>query len=159
MKRIAKLICALFIGTSMLTSCLNDSKPSTATINYIGMPDSIKFTDTNDTVWKDNIYEALAKMEVLAHVMEVSDTSQTSYQSYVIEMCNYKAGGVYDKMLKKVTLSDVKKNIYNAHADSLVKLGYNSGAESLPIDAFTLHSSLWSLYTGTKVFYYNTIVK
>lgn len=156
MKKITLLFAAILATTSFV-SCIGDDNNSTATVHYTSMVDSIQYSNPADTVWTLNIKQALQKMEVLYTTFNVSDTAVSSIQDYAVQGCNQKAGKILDDKLKKVTLSDIKKNIYSLHADSLNKLGY-VGSEALPLNKFTLHSSLWSLYTGKEVFYYkNTI--
>ena len=163
MKRFLLIISSLIIASTSIVSCLSDDTKSTANVTYIGMVDSIKFTNQADTVWETNIKEALMKQKVLYTPFEVSDTAESSIQDYAVYLCNAKAGAKLDKDLKTVTLAQVKKNIFNQHADSLMKVYRDSidikGSEDLPLSEFTLHSSLWSYYTRTLVFYYKNVIK
>ena len=158
MKKILYLISSLLLTSMLATSCLKGNENATATIYYVGMTDSIKLSDKSDSVWIENIVEALVKMKVTGEVFMESDTTEASIQDYAVLGCNEKAGKNFNNTLKKVNLKEIKKTIFNAHADSLIQLGYSGGAESLPIDKFTLYTSLWSLYNNSLVFWYeNTI--
>lgn len=159
MKKIFSILTSLVFTSFLINSCIGDGKTSSATINYLGVVDSIKYSNLADTVWTKDIIEATTKLEVTYTPFEISDTVAGSEQYYVIQLCDYKAGGTYNKKLQTLTLANIKKSIYNAHADSLVKLGFNQGADSLPISPFTLHTSLGNLYTGTKPYYYATSIK
>lgn len=158
MKKNIIIVFTLLFTSFFVTSCLNDKPTSNATVNYFGMPDSIKFSDLNDTVWETNIYEAMAKLGIYATPFEMSDTAYSGVDTDPVTKCDLKAGDKFDKMLKATNLSGIKKQIFNLHADSLIQLGYKDGAEALPIDKFTIYSSLWSTYYGIKIFKYeNTI--
>lgn len=158
MKKITFGIITLLLSSFVFTSCLKNDTNATATINYVGRVDSIKYANEADTVWTKNVAEALQKMNVLYYTFNVSDTATSSLQEYAVQGCNYKAGAILDKKLKSVKLSDIKKNIYSLHADSLNKLGY-VGADAVPIGKFTLHSSLWSFLTSTEIFYYKNVIE
>lgn len=163
MKRFLLIISTLIIASTCIVSCLSDDNKSTANVTYMGKVDSIKFFNEADTVWSQNIVEALQKQKVLYNVFTVSDTVQSGIQDYAVMACNAKAGAIMDKDLKSVTLAQIKKNIFNTHADSLLKVYRDSiaikSSEDLPLSGFTLHSSLWSFYTGQLVFYYKNIIK
>lgn len=158
MKKFAFFALTLLLSSLAFTSCISDDNNSSATVNYVGMVDSIKYTNEADTVWTRNVKEALQKMEVLYHNFSTTDTAMSSINDYAVQGCNLKAGAIMDKKLKSVKLNDIKKNIYSLHADSLNKLGY-VGSEALPISKFTLHSSLWSYYTGKEIFYYQNVIE
>ncbi len=159
MKKIIVLFASLVFTSMIVTSCLNDDNSNTADINYIGKVDSIVYSQPQDSVWNYNICEALMKMEILYTTFNVKDTITVGYASNAISSCDYKAACVLDAKLKKVTLSEIKKTIYNNHADSLIKLGYVNGSEELPIRQFKLHPSLWSFYTGSQVCYFEYNIK
>lgn len=151
----------MLVASALVTSCLNESPNSIMNINYMGVanPDSMTFTVPGDSVWKDNIIEAATKLGVINTPFAVLDTVPVSDQIYATQHCDLKAAKEYNSMQKKLTLSEIKKTIYNAHADSLVNLGYNEGAEALPIHEFLFHSSLYSFYTTQRIFYYPTRVR
>lgn len=143
MKKTFIFIISLVFISAMVTSCLKVDDPiCTTDIFYIAETDSITFSAKEDAVWKKDIISAIAKLNVTHTPIEVKDTVPSSQQYASIGNCNYKADKIYDKKQKGLTLSDIKKAIYNAHADSLVKLGYKDGSEALPIRKFTHHSSL-----------------
>jgi len=157
MKKFAVLIMFTLFASFTVTSCLPDDSNATATVNYVGRVDSINFTDSVDSVWIKDIARALQKMEVLYYAFEVSDTA-TSLYSFAVAKCNNKAGEILNNKLNAVTLKDVKKNIFNLNADSIIGLGY-SCADSIPLDRFTLHSSMWSYLTGEMVYYFKHDIK
>lgn len=160
MKKIIAFITTIICSTLLFTSCLKEHEGPTATVNYVGLvnKDSIYYTVPEDSVWERNIIEALAKLEITEKVFEVSDSTVSPLSNIPVEMCDWKAGKIYDDMLKKANLNDVKKAIYNAHADSLIRLGY-VGSDAIPLQKFNFKSTLYSYYSGKAVFYYYTDVR
>lgn len=159
MKKIVLFITSLLLTSVIVTSCLSEKDNSTeATIYYIGVIDSLKYTNPADSVWEDNIKEALTKLEIENYIFKETATVDVAIQSYAVQQCNLQAGETFNNKLNKLSLSSVKTAIYNAHADSLIRLGYNEGADALPISEFTLHSSIYSLLTtpAIPIFYYHT---
>lgn len=161
MRKIFYVLATLIFTSMAISSCLKESENNISNIYYAGVsnPDSFVYTVPKDSVWKKDIVEALNKLKVTNEPFVVTDTATGSSQFYTIQRCDYKAAYAFDKMLKTVTLSGIKQAIYKEHADSLVKLGYNEGAEQLPIHQFTLNTSLYNLLNGTEIFYYRTDIK
>lgn len=160
MKNLSSLLIVLLLTCVSVSSCLKDNGGATATVNYYGFLDSIRYTNTADTVWTRNIVEAMYKLKVTETEIVASDTALSGFRDDAIYMCNAKAGKTYDEMLNKITLDDVKREIYKAHADSLIKLGYNEGSEKLPLSRFKIFSSLWSgFYRSAPVFLYEKDIR
>ncbi len=153
MKKIIFIITTLLLTTVGITSCMNENNGNTAAVNYVGLVDSIGYSVPGDSVWEKNIIEALAKMEISGYVFEAKDTASTGLPGYVIQLCDFKAAKMYDDMLKKANLADLKKTIYKEHADSLNKLGY-VGSDAIPLQKFVFKSTLYSFYSGNPLFYY-----
>ena len=161
MKKIVLLITTLVLTSVIATSCLKEEDNSTeATIYYIGVVDSIKYSEPADSMWEDNIKEALTKLEIANYIFKETATVDVAIQSYAVQQCNLQAGETFNNKLQKISLSAIKSTIYNNHADSRVRLGYNEGADALPINEFTLHSSIYSLLTtpAIPIFYYHTLI-
>jgi len=158
MKKLLFPLVSLIFTCMSLTSCLNDENESTACVVYFGSVDSINYSAPADTVWSKNISEALTELKITYTAFEEKDTITYGVQSYAIANCNLKAGNTFNEKLKTVSLSSLKNQIFKSHSDSLYNLGYPT-AESIPLQKFTLHTSLWSLYTGSMVCYYENLIE
>ena len=149
MKRIVFFIAIMIFASFCMTSCLKDTE-NTAEIHYTSMPDSLFFDDTTDVVWEENICEALAKLELSYNTFTMRDTTVSGGASSAVYNCDVKAVAYLQKQLAKVNLTDVKKTIFNSHADSLINVGYKS-ADEIPLDQFRMHVALYSYYYGASI--------
>lgn len=158
MKKIFLSFYILFISFLCFTSCKKDNQSVTADVFYMGVIDSIVYSDPADSVWDNNIQQALREMKITYSAFEERDTLQFGIQAYAIHNCNVKASASYDKLLKNTNLSSIKKQIFDSNKDSLINLGYNDGADNLPIDQFNLYTSVWSLFTDEKISDHSTTI-
>lgn len=150
MKKILFFIAAVICSSFFMTGCSNDSK-SSADITYVGIADSVCYSDSADTVWNQNIANAMIKMKVLGVPFSVSQTVTSGIAGEAVHLCDVTAAKQFENGLKPLTLAELKKTIFNENADSLIKIGYPV-SDSLPIHPFSFRAALYSYYSGFYVY-------
>lgn len=156
MKKIVFIIAAMMLTSLCVTSCLEDAK-SSFDGNYYGACTSINYTDSADTVWQKNIIEALNKQTIFSQYFKCDTTVSSSAISPII-LCNSKAVSIYLAAMKKLNLKDIKTAIFNAHADSLIKIGYPV-SDSITLKPFYIGAGLVSTYAGSIIFSDTTLIQ
>ena len=159
MKKLFSFSVVLLFATLTCTSCLDDNdNHAEAEISYAGAVDSIHFTDQADTAYHQLIYEALysEKLKVAGNASVFTEKAKVNSGSMImaVAVCDSMASEDYVKLLRNVSLSDVRGTIFYAHEDSLRHLGVN-GPELVPISPFTAYISLYSSHQGKTVNRFN----
>lgn len=152
MRKIVFICTALLMAAITFTSCLDDDdNTAEATVSYVGVLDSLQFTDQADTAFQMLIAEAIYSERIkLAGTNSVfSETAKVNSSSsyYASAVCDSMANDDYIKVLQNVSLYDIKDAIYTAHKDSLNGLGIGN-AELVPVSPFTAYLSLYTSLQG-----------
>lgn len=158
MRKLLFVSIVALLSAITVTSCIkNDGEHAEAQVSYVGVLDSIKFTDNNDSAYFKLISEALCseKLKVAGANSLFSEKATVDYGSvaFAVAICDSLANKDYIKLLQSVKLSDVKSTIFYAHSDSLRELGILS-PELVPISPFTARLSLYSSHYSQAIHYY-----
>ena len=158
MKKYLSIFTALLMVAFICSSCVDDAdNHAEAEVHYAGVVDSIHFTDQADTAFYKLINEALygEKLKVAgnASVFSKKANLDNANVAMAVAYCDSMAHADYQKILQAITLDDVKSTIFNAHNDSLVKVGITS-PDYVPVSPFTAYISLYSSWQDKPVFHF-----
>ncbi len=141
----------LLIGSTSLTSCLNDEddEHAEATVPYFAICDSIIFTDLNDTVYSAMLLQSLNKLKIVGEgsIFEESAKVNVGIPAEAINLCDQQAIKTYERTLSSISLADIKDNIYITNKN---EQGWTSENE-VALDAFTATITLHGIHTSNRV--------
>ena len=142
MKKIIFILAATATFAFGISAC-SDTKHE-ATCTYYVSGDSISYTDTLDVKYDTILGNYLVASQYVAYTYKESAKTNQGLMKYAIEECDRLALQTFlSKSPTSLSLSLVKQELYAANLRLFDSLGI-SNPDSIDLDPFTVHISLWN---------------
>ncbi|MBQ0023470.1 MAG: hypothetical protein KBT29_09570 [Prevotellaceae bacterium] len=149
MKKLFYFVAILATTVLGMSSCLDDVNAD-ATVNYIGVCDSINYSDPANKEYDTCIVAALADMGYTMTMFSESAKSNTSNSDIAVLTCHEQAGHTWEAKTKKLKVADIADNVYKKYSTKLTAKDIHCGAD-LNLKTLYLNTSVISGLSGQKI--------